>query len=274
MKKLVFVNQKGGSGKSILAYNEAFYLAGQGKRVLFIDGDEQANSSASLARYAVSNLGASALFGSDAITLPPVSQNIVLLRGDAGLRLVEQSNCSDEALVVTLRERLAEVAAGFDYAVIDTAGANSRVANALVVASDFAVLPCRIDPYSIGVATGVLKRILFIQKKWQPTLVNLGILPNEYDMHSPEQHGCLKQLLSAYPQFVMPVFVRKRSAYREACGIGVPVWRLETDGDAAAATRTGTVKTAARTAGREVRAVFDFMQTQMERDAWQGNRSI
>ncbi|MEB0015129.1 hypothetical protein QN416_26390, partial [Glaciimonas sp. Cout2] len=81
----------------------------------------------------------------------------------SGLRQVEKSDKGDDELETTLRARLADIADGFDYADIDTAGANSRVANALVVASDYAVLPCRIDPYSIDVATEVLKRIMFIQ---------------------------------------------------------------------------------------------------------------
>lgn len=263
MKKLVFVNQKGGSGKSILSYNKAHYLAEQGKRVLFIDGDEQANSSKSLAEYATPSMGASVLFSETAIKLPTMPQQIVLLRGDSGLRQVEKSDKGDDELVTTLRARLADVADGFDYAVIDTAGANSRVANALVVASDFAVLPCRIDPYSIDVATEVLKRIMFIQKKWNPGLVNLGILPNEYDTNSPAQDEWLKQLMSAYQQFVIGAFVTKRSAYREACGAGVPVWRLESDTEDDSG--KGKVKTAARTAGREVKAVFKMMQDRMEK---------
>ncbi|CAE6850875.1 Sporulation initiation inhibitor protein Soj [Paraburkholderia aspalathi] len=262
MKKKVYVNQKGGSGKSILSYNDAYYLAEQGKRVLFIDGDEQANSSKSLAQFAVPGIGASALFSESPINLPTLPQQIVLLRGDAGLRQVEKSDKGDDELVTTLRARLAEIADGFDYAVIDTAGANSRVANALVVASDYAVLPCRIDPYSIDVATEVLKRIMFIQKKWNPGLVNLGILPNEYDTNSPAQDEWLKQLMSAYKQFVLGAFVTKRSAYREACGEGVPVWRLESESEDDAG--KGKVKTAARTAGREVKAVFKMMQDKME----------
>ncbi len=90
MKKLVFVNQKGGSGKSILSYNNAYYLAEQGKRVLFIDGDEQANSSKSLAKFAVPSMGASSLFSETSIKLPATAQQIVLLRGDSGLRHVEK----------------------------------------------------------------------------------------------------------------------------------------------------------------------------------------
>ena len=262
MKKLVFVNQKGGCGKSILSYNMAHYLAEQGKRVFFIDGDEQANSSKSLAAYAMPDLGASAFFGRTPIKLPTLPQQIVLLRGDPGLRHVERSGTGDDELVAILRARLSDVADGFDYAVIDTPGANSRVANALVVASDFAVLPCRVDPYSIDVATEVLKRVLFIQKRWNPGLVNLGLLPNEYDTNSPAQDEWLKQLMSSYQQFVLPAFVTKRSAYREACGAGIPVWLLASDSEDDGG--PGKIKTAARTAGREVKAVFRIMQDRME----------
>ncbi|MFC3279482.1 ParA family protein [Xanthomonas fragariae] len=261
MKKIVFVNQKGGTGKSTLSYNIAHYLAEQDKRVLFIDGDEQANASKSLAAYTAPNLAASSLFSESPISLPVLPQQIVLLRGDSTLRKIEQSDQDDEELV-KLRARLAEISDGFDYAVIDTAGANSRVANALVVAGDFAVLPCRIDPYSIDVATQVLKRISFIQKSWNPGLVNLGILPNEYDATSPAQVEWLKQLIGAYRQFVMGAYVSKRSAFREASGDGVPVWRLESEADEDGG--KGRVKTAARSAGKEVKAVFKIMQERME----------
>lgn len=263
MKKVVFVNQKGGSGKSILSYNKAHFLAEQGKRVLFIDGDEQANASKSLAVYTAPTLSASALFGEAPIHLPTLPQQIVLLRGDSGLRKVEQSDKDDEQLVELLRARLAEISDGFDYAVIDTAGANSRVANALVVVGDYAILPCRIDPYSIDVATQVLKRIAFIQKSWNPGLVNLGILANEYDTTSPAQIAWLKQLMTAYRQFVIGAWVSKRSAFREASGEGVPVWRLESETDEDGG--KGKIKTAARAAGKEVKAVFQMIQDRMEK---------
>ena len=267
MKTLIFVNQKGGSGKSILSYNMAHYLADQGARVLFVDGDEQANSSKSLALFAAPGIGASALFDADLLLLPVTTAatwfggGILLLRGDAGLRQVEQSGVSDGELVMRLRARLAQISERFDYCVIDTAGANSRVANALLIASDFAVLPCRIDPYSIDVATDVLKRVAAIQKSFNRDLVNLGILPNEVDGQSGAQHEWIKQLRAAYPQFVMPVHVPKRAAYREACAEGVPVWRLKyscTD-----SSNTGPIKSGARTAGREVRAVFASIKNRM-----------
>lgn len=261
MKKLIFVNQKGGSGKSILSYNMAHYLADMGQRVLFIDGDEQANSSKSLAQFTVKNMGASALFNKAEIVLPAQVSNITLLHGDAGLRKVEQSPTEDSELVACLIDRLASIADRFDYAVIDTAGANSRVANALLIVSNFAVLPCRVDPYSIDVATEVIRRINFVQQNFNHGLLNLGILPNEIDACSHCQQQWLEQLIDAYPQFVMSVRVPKRSAYREACDAGVPVWRLRVDPSDGG---QGNVKTSARIAGHEVRGAFKIIQNQME----------
>jgi chromosome partitioning protein len=262
MKTLIFVNQKGGSGKSILSYNMAHYLADLGKRVLFIDGDEQMNSSKSLAMYWESGFGASALFDAETFALPEMSENgITLLHGDTRLRTVEKSGLDDGELVMRLQANLFRIAERFDFAVIDTAGANSRVANALLIASDYCVLPCRIDPYSIDVATQVLKRVVAVQKSLNPNLVNLGILPNEVDGHYVITNDWLKQLTGAYPQFVMGVSVPKRIVYREACTAGVPVWRLRStraDGSA------GAITTSARAAGREVHAVFDILKAKMD----------
>jgi chromosome partitioning protein len=261
MKILIFVNQKGGSGKSILSYNMAHYLADLGKRVLFIDGDEQANSSKSLAKFAVPNVGAVDLFNAAPFLLPPTNTGITLLRGEPHLRMIEKIDIADSGLVTRLRTRLAQIADRFDYCIIDTAGANSRIANALLVASDFAVLPCRIDPYSIDVATDVLKRVAAVQKSFNPSLVNLGILPNEVDGKFGITHNWLEQLTSTYPQYVMGVSVPKRIAYREACMAGVPVWRLRVQRPNGSA---GPITTSSRQAGRDVRAVFDIIKAKMD----------
>ncbi len=253
-----WVNQKGGSGKSILSYNEAFFLAESGFRVLYLDGDEQGNGSKRLAQYAVPGLVASDLFKARVLEpiIPVEGQALSVLMADKGLIQAERTEMDDEAMVALVREQIDRIAQNFDFVIVDTAGSNSRVANAFLVGSDYVSIPCRIDDYSIDVAKEVLKRVAFIQQNWNPQLVNLGIVPNEFDAGQPAQIEWLKQLMTHFRKYLFGGLVKKSAAYKEAAAEGIPVWRLEDE--------KGRIKTAARVAGKEVRAVFEMMLKAME----------
>ncbi len=258
MKTFIPANQKGGVGKTNTAFNFTHYLAEQGKRVLGVDGDEQGNYSRVMSEYVQQGAGASHLFGDVPVVLPDAPGAITVLQADKeSLRAVERATASDAQLVANLRMRIAELAPRFDYLVIDSAGSNSRIANALLFVSDFAVIPTKIDQDSIDVSVEVLKRVASIRNSWNPALVNLGILPNEYDSRQPAQVKSLKALLGKYPQHIFPAYIADRSAYREASAARTPVWRLKSETD-------GRTKSSARDAAIEMRAVFRMLLDRME----------
>lgn len=258
MKTFIPANQKGGVGKTNTAFNFTHYLAEQGKRVLGVDGDEQGNYSRVMSEYVQPGSGTSQLFGEAPIVLPAVPGAVTVIPADREkLREVERAELSDAQLVSNLRARLTELAPHFDYLVIDSAGSNSRIANALLFVSDFVVIPTKIDQDSIDVSVEVLKRVTTIRNSWNPSQVNLGILPNEYDSRQPAQVKSLKDLLSKYPQYIFPAFIADRSAYREASAARTPVWRLKSETD-------GRTKTSTRDAAIEMRTVFRMLLERME----------
>jgi chromosome partitioning protein len=261
VKIFIPANQKGGVGKTNTAFNFTHYLAEEGNRVLGVDGDEQGNYSRVMSEFVQPGIGASQLFSEVSIASSHTTGAITVIQADReGLRAVERSSVSDAQLVTNLRARLAELAPSFDYAVIDSAGSNSRITNALLFASDFAVIPTKIDQDSIDVSVEVLKRVASIKSGWNPALVNLGILANEYDSRQPAQVKSLKALLGKYPHFIFPAFIADRSAYREASAARTPVWRLKNEAD-------GRAKTSAREAAIEMRAVFRMLLDRMEEQA-------
>lgn len=258
MKTFIPANQKGGVGKTNTAFGFTYYLAEEGKRVLGVDGDEQGNYTRAMYEYVQAGTGASQLFGDVPVSLPGPSGAITVIPADKEkLRAVERSAVTDAQLVSNLRARLAELAPRFDYLVIDSAGSNSRITNALLFVSDFAVIPTKIDQDSIDVSVEVLKRVTSIRNTWNPSLVSLGILPNEYDSRQPAQVQSLKALLGRYPQHIFPAFIADRSAYREASAARTPVWRLKSAAD-------GRAKTSAREAAVEMRTVFRMLLERME----------
>lgn len=265
-KALALINQKGGVGKTIVSYNLVHALAEDGSRVCGVDFDEQGDATDSMGEAVLlPGVDSSMLFGDAPLQLPADLPKLSFIRSDEpALQAVEDSPLDDAALASVLGQRLAELREHYDYLVFDTAGSNSRVANAAMANSDFVIVPAKMDSYSINRATKVIRRIMAIQQRWNPNLVNLGILANEYDPHHPTQKADLQALQNNYPGFVFPGWLSYRSAYREAAGASVPVWRYKSKGKPEA---RAAVKTAVRAAGKEFRALARKIVEKMEEAA-------
>jgi chromosome partitioning protein len=262
MKTFMPVNQKGGVGKTTTSYNFTHYAAEKEHRSALVDADEQGNATKAMAPYAITEFNAADLFSDNPLPLPKEFSRLVLIPTDrVRLRDVEQSDLDDMQLLQNLRARLAELAPHFDYVTFDTPGSNSRIANAFLAVSDFVVVPCKIDPFSVDVSAEVIRRIKFIQRHFNPSLVNFGILANEFDARQPAQVQDFKELLASHHEYMFPKPIMDRQAYREAVGAQVPVWRLK---EGASGDGGGRIKSAARDAGKEIRAVFDILLGRME----------
>ncbi|MCZ4307031.1 ParA family protein [Zoogloeaceae bacterium G21618-S1] len=246
MKTLVFSNQKGGVGKSILAYNMAHYFANRGLRVLFLDADQQANSSSSLVSHLNQDVHVADLFSSKAVSLQCESGSICALAPGA-LSAIERDP-NDKALVDALSSHLRAVDDAFDVAVVDTPGSNSKAANAFLFTANYIVVPAIVDSYSMDVSINMLKRIKKVQQ-FNTTLVNLGLLPNLFDAVAPSQRDDLKKLLLHYKDYVLPAKISKRTAFRDAASTAESIWMIQ--------------KSSARLAAREMEKAFDLIRERM-----------
>lgn len=263
MKKFTAVNQKGGVGKTNTNCHFAHFLADSGHQTLIVNGDEQEDTNDAMSSYEIPGIRTHQLFGVEPLKIPEHTGNLRLIASDReSLRELEESTIDDLDLVMTLRARLNELATHFSYAVFDTAGANSRIANAFLIVSDFAVVPTKIDEHSIRESVETLGRIGGIRSHPNPHVRNealtfLGLLVNEYDPRQPFQVKQYSMLLAEYKHLMVPYPISDRQAYREAASARVPVWRLKTDGGK-------HIKTASREAGKEIIAVCSYFKTQMD----------
>lgn len=263
MKKFTAVNQKGGVGKTNTNCHVAHFLADSGNSTLIVNGDEQEDTNDAMAAYELPGIHTHQLFGSEALKIPACSGNLTLIASDRdSMREIEESSIDDLDLVKNLRARLEELSPFFSYAVFDTAGANSRIANAFLLVSDYAAVPTKIDEHSIRESVETMGRIGGIRSHPDPdvrneTLTFLGLLVNEYDPRQPFQVKQYKLLQKEYKHLMVPYPITDRQAYREAASARVPVWRLRT-------LANNQIKTAAREAGKEMVAVCSYFKTQMD----------
>lgn len=263
MKKFTASNQKGGVGKTNTNCHFTHCLFDMGNRSLIVNGDEQEGTNNFMAAYTLPGIQTHQLFGSESLALPPQLGRLTLIASDRDkLREIEESDIDDIDLVENLRARLTELAPHFDYAVFDTAGANSRIANAFLLVSDFVTVPTKIDEESIDESVKTIGRIAGIREHPNPKLRNehltfLGLLVNEYDPRQPFQVKQFNKMQEEYSDVMVPYPITDRQAYREASSARVPVWRLKDE--------SGThIKTAARDAGKEILTVFTWFKKHMD----------
>ncbi len=263
MKNFAAVSQKGGVGKTNTNCNFAHFLLRLGNRTLIVNGDEQEDTNDNMAEYELRGIQTHQLFSAQPLDLPSNLGPLTLIPSHREmLREIEESRIDDVDLVNNLRARLAELACHFEYAVFDTAGANSRIANAFLIASNFVTVPTKIDEHSIREAVETIGRIGGIKVHPDRMLRNenltfLGLLVNEYDPRHPWQVKQFSKLQEDYGHLMVPYPITDRQAYREAVSARVPVWRLK-DEDGM------HIKTSARDAGKEILMVFAYFKKHMD----------
>lgn len=246
MKVLTFANQKGGVGKTALAVHTAFFLAEQKYRVVVIDLDPQENASFTLKPHALP-LVASDLFQDK--ELPEISvdaDNLALIPGDSKLVNVDRAEMS---VIGTFMKQLGVIAKNFDVAIIDTSPSLSVRTTAALFGADFVASPVQVETYSVQGTKKLLQTVIGVQDRKRQSgsdLKFVGMLPNMVNNTSPMHKANLKQMVEAYPQYVMPFKISNRTSIGEALADRIPVWKLG--------------KSAAREAGKEMREALAEIQ--------------
>lgn len=245
MKTIVIANQKGGVGKTAVSCHLAFYLRDQGKRVLFIDLDNQGNASTTLKEFA-SSVKSADLFKPEAVEIM-ANEGITLAGADDSLVEIERAN---PEVVSHFKDSIAKLADHFDYAVIDTAPTLGMRMLAALTAADFALCPIELENYSIQGITKMLQTIFGVKQRYNPGLTFLGMLPNRFNSHSASQKASLQELLESYAHLMITAKIGNRSSIPDGLAQGIPVWDIP--------------KTAAREAGKEMKEAFGKVMGKVE----------
>jgi chromosome partitioning protein len=253
MKTLVCANQKGGVGKTTILVHLAFYLAGKGANVGFLDIDHQANASYTLSDYGIGITLNKALKSPqdvlDKIRSHIPRHKIHLLNADENLLSLDDK--SADSLAADLAEILrCYEKSSTDFVLIDTPPALvSRLAAALIIC-DFVFSPIELEIYSLQGIALMMTTIRNVRDLKNNKLAFLGMLPSRVDNRNPRHREHLKELNEAYPDLLMPLAISQRGSIADAVSSKIPVWQVK--------------KTAARPAIKEMRALGDYILKKME----------
>jgi len=259
-RKQLFLNFKGGTGKTSVSSSYAYRLAERGYRVLMIDLDSQGHSTKCL--------------GEDGATFErtlldvlirkrPLSEVTVATRMP-GLSLVPANlamSTIDLALMplagreFRLRNALREVEGHYDFVVMDAPPSFGLLnLNALMAAGDL-IIPVLADFLSYDGLRLLFETIQELEQDLSHQLESIFIVVNAYNQTFKIAREALEALKTHYAEYLLRTVIRQCTKFAQASSEGCPIFAYEPESKGASDIEAmqlevlGRIRAAAHAAG-------------------------
>lgn len=229
-KTFVFVNQKGGVGKTTSAINIGAYLALAGKKVLLVDFDSQGNMSSGVGvsqdKPTVYELISGEVEAEKTIkhtmikNLDAISASFDL--AGAAIELVEQ-----ERREYFLKDALEPLKSKYDYILIDCPPSLGILTLNGLVAADAVLVPMQCEYFALEGITLLLQGVQKVQKTLNPDLIIGGIFFTMYDSRTRLAQDVVLQVKSYFKDTVFNTIIPRNVRLSEAPSHGLPICKYD-----------------------------------------------
>ena len=213
-------NQKGGCAKTTTVVNLAAAVAGQGKKVLVVDLDPQANASQWLGAEGTAD-GSLALLTSDKkfseLVQRTNTENVSVVAGSREIAYLDKLLAGEVAVESKLRRRLVKGdLASIDYVLIDTPPTLSLITLNALTAADTLLIPVTTHVMTLSGVAQLIQTYEEVRDLLNPNLSILGLLACRVDLRTNHSKEILESLLDRFGELVLKAQIRESVSVAEA----------------------------------------------------------
>lgn len=177
MEVIVIANQKGGIGKTTTSIGVAGALQALGKKVLFVDMDEQCNSTDTYRAAVGDGIGSifDVLVEEDYVDCIQHTEMGDIIAGDPMMKDAAK-HLDNLSGIRRLKKALNVLGEGYDYVVVDTPPALSISLTNSLTAADSVIIPVSADRYGLKGLVSLYETISDVREYSNPNIKIMGFL--------------------------------------------------------------------------------------------------
>ncbi len=229
MTKIISIaNQKGGVGKTTTAINLAYGLAEEGKRVLLVDADPQANASSGLGidikelKTTIYECLISPIDPRQAI-VPTSQKNLFVLPSHIDLVGAEIEMLNLEHREQRLKQTLNQLGDEYDYILIDCSPSLGLITVNALTASHSVIIPVQCEFFALEGIAKLLNTIKIIKSQLNPQLQIEGFLLTMYDSRLRLSNQVYEEVKRHFGQLVFNTVISRNVRLSESPSHGMSV---------------------------------------------------
>lgn len=226
MKIISIVNQKGGVGKTTLAFNLAHLLKDRGYRILAVDLDPQANLTLSVLGEIPEEASSYEMLLNGKISIKK-SKSYDIIPSSLSLATVEPKLLSAIAKEYRLLKALQKIDENYDVIIIDTPPNLGILTLNALIASDGILIPVETRFYGLVGLKHLMDVLQEIKEYLDRKIEIIGIVPTMYEKNVSLHKEALEELKNLPFKVFPPIY--KRTAFQYASATGQPVYKESID---------------------------------------------
>ena len=224
-KKIIFLNQKGGVGKTTTAVNVGSALAREGYKVLLVDLDSQGNMSSSVSAD-TSRPGIYEILAGEAdfsaVQTTPV-EGLYCLSGGINMAGLAVELVDEEEREFFLKNALAPFDDQYDFIFADCPPALDLVTMNALCWANYVIIPMQCEYFAMEGLNLLLRTVNSVKKRLNPGLEVLGIVFTMYSKRANLNNEVVEDITTYFKELVFDTKIPRNVRLSEAPSHGLPI---------------------------------------------------